>query len=146
MLVWILFGVFFSGCFTLFFRRPRIFAHIMCSIIAMKISMLFRAIFRPQNLSRFKDGMFVVHYNIGKETYSIPIHINVETRQIEKISDQEGNDITKIVLPFLGPNLDCHLLHITPKLFDKTGISIRFTDIYEETYVRTFGINDDISL
>ena len=57
------------------------------------------------------------------------------------IVDDSGNDIMGEMIPYLGPNLDCHNINLTPKDFGYDRITV--TTVLDSTV--TFEENDLIS-
>lgn len=62
-------------------------------------------------------------YKEVKYYYMLKVPRGVEP--ISEIKDENGNDIYNIVKPYLGPNLDCHGIKMTPEDFGYEKIEIR---------------------
>ena len=56
---------------------------------------------------------------------------------IMQIRNDVGEDVTNIVLPYMGPQYDWHYREFTPSFFDYKSLTFEFSDGTERTYEET---------
>ena len=91
---------------------------------------------------KFNKKLMKIPYKYKDKTYFYLLKIPKGFPPIQKIEDDSGNDISDQILPYLGPNLDCHHTKITPMDFGYLKVIV--TTIYDK--VITFEENDTIVL
>ena len=94
---------------------------------------------KPQ---KFNKTLMKIPYKYKDKTYFYLLKIPKGFPPVQKIEDDGGNDISDQILPYLGPNLDCHNTKISPMDFGYSKVVV--TTIYDK--VITFEENDTIVL
>lgn len=80
------------------------------------------------NIKKISRRKWVLSYTINGELYKIIIHKKSGPFPIILAIDEDGNDITDMVIPYVGANNDFHRCHITPKYFNKKEITFETAD------------------
>lgn len=101
-----------------------------------------KQIFCNKRVNSFTKDTLKIPYEYNDKTYYYILHKKRGIRPISIIKDQDGNCITDIITPYLGPNLDCHHIHLHPKDFGYAKISIELVD---NTY-KEFSENEIIKI
>jgi len=83
-----------------------------------------------------------IPYKYRDKEYFYLLKIPRGVPPIQRIEDENGNDIYDLIEPYLGPNLDCHRTDITPNDFGYARIVV--TTIYDKTI--TFEQDDKVML
>jgi len=98
-------------------------------------------IFNPKKVEKFNKHIKVPYeYNDNKYFYLLKVPRGI--MPIDWIKDENDNDIYDVILPYLGPNLDCHGSEIYPRDFGLKKIVIK--NINDKEY--TFEENEKIIL
>lgn len=74
-------------------------------------------------------NMFIVTYYIGGSIYKFPVFMIRTKKIVTCVYDSAKKDITNMVLPYLGPSLDCHRVGLCAEFFGKKEITIVYEDI-----------------
>lgn len=85
-------------------------------------------------------NIYELHYKYNNKLYKICIPIKKGPTNISDILDENGNDISEKISPYLGPNEDLHFCNISPKYLGYSKIYIH--TIFDKIYV--FENNDKI--
>ena len=85
---------------------------------------------RVLGATRLEKNTYVISYYIGGSMYKFPVTTMSSSRKVVScIYDSSKIDVTKQILPYLGPLLDCHGLRLTPVFFGKKEITVVYDDI-----------------
>lgn len=94
------------------------------------------------NLKKNSKDIFTVKYKYNGKKYLIPIIVKRGPKPvIQKVVDENGNDITKEFSKYYGPYANFNGISLTPKLLGYKYLVISYND---ET--KNFNTNDVISL
>jgi hypothetical protein len=85
--------------------------------------------------------MYELTYIINNKLYKQVINPQRGPKQIISILDQDKLDVTKIIMPYLGPRYDWHHSQLTPKFFGYEHLE--FIMLNNDSY--TFNTNTIIS-
>lgn len=99
-------------------------------------------IFPKKRLEQFNKKYLKVPYEHHGKKYYYLFKSKNNSQPIKYIKDNNNNDITDTLLPYLGPHLDCHGACICPKDFGYSSIKIETmfdqTFLFEEDQEITF--------
>ena len=90
---------------------------------------------------KFNRDYIKISYTYKEKPYYYLLKVKRGVTPLLKIEDEQGNDIESSIMPYLGPNLDCHNIKLTPKDFGYKKIVA--TTVFDTTSV--FEENDPIS-
>jgi len=93
-------------------------------------------------VEKFNKKLIKIPYKYKDKDYFYLLKIPKGVPPVQKIEDENGEDIFDIISPYLGPNLDCHHTKITPIDFGYSKIIV--TTIYDK--IITFNEEDVVSL
>lgn len=114
-----------------------------CCTLSFDICKVFYKLLNPPTLPpKFNDKHLKVPYEYKDGKYFFLLKVPKGIMPIDIIKDENENDVTDEVLPYLGPNLDCHGNDIYPSDFGLKKIYIK--NINEKEY--TFEENEKIIL
>lgn len=91
---------------------------------------------------KFNRDYIKISYTYRGKPYYYLLKVQRGVTPIQCIQDENEKDITDIIVPYLGPNLDCHGISLKPSDFGYKKIKI--VTIFDETV--EFKENDAISL
>jgi len=77
------------------------------------------------NPIKFNKKYVKISYKYKDKNYHYLLKIPRGVYPLKSITDEEDNDISDIIEPYLGPNLDCHGSSIYPKDFGYNKIKIK---------------------
>ena len=72
--------------------------------------------------------VYDIQYQIHLKQYKIRVHHKKGPSVYEHFYDQDGNNITYDILPYLGPNQDFHGISYTPNDFGFLNMTIEYQD------------------
>ena len=104
------------------YKANRIILSFIFNYLYDNIYNSFLLIYNINNVKRIDNKTFEITYYINKIKYVLVTRIKRGPNSINRISDENDEDITNLVLPYLGPNIDCHHnsnKRITPNFFGK---------------------------
>ena len=79
-------------------------------------------------VKRVKKNTYLVTYVIDGKVYKMFVVPTRGPAPILQISDDERYDVTRAVLPFMGPNYNWHGMGITPKNLLYESLAFEYTD------------------
>lgn len=88
---------------------------------------------KEKESAKFNKKYLKISYKYRDKTYFYLLKIPRGVQPLKNIVDEDGNDISDIINPYLGPNLDCHGALIYPKDFGYNQIKI--TTVFDKTIV-----------
>lgn len=77
---------------------------------------------------------YVVSYVIKGRMYKMIVTTRTGPAPILQISDDESNDVTEQVLPYMGPQYDWHGNHLNPEFFGHKTLTFELMNGTEHTY------------
>lgn len=83
----------------------------------------------------------IINYVLNGRQYKMVVRDRKGPHDVLLIHDEESNDITDVVLPYLGPNDDWHKTLFTPSFWDKNKISFELTSGETKTFDKNEVIN-----
>ena len=86
----------------------------------------------PKNPEKFKKHI-KVPYEYRENKYVFLLKVPKGVMPVDFIKDENDNDISDELLPYLGPNLDCHGTEVFPSDFGLKKVIIK--DINEKEYI-----------
>lgn len=75
-----------------------------------------------------------ISYVLQGKLYKLVVKPRKGPNNVLLVLDEENNDITDLVLPFLGPNLDWHKKEFTPHFWKKKTISFELSTGEQKTF------------
>lgn len=99
-------------------------------------------IFSIKKVEKFNNKHIKIPYEYKENKYVFLVKVPKGIMPIDYIKDENGVDVYEDILPYLGPNLDCHGCDVFPRDFGLKKISIK--DINDKYY--TFEENEKIVL
>lgn len=100
-------------------------------------------------INKKSDKLYELTYYIKGNKYIFLIDITKKSENdVLQILDQDLNDCTDDIIPYIGPLGDFHKNEITPKYFNKTKLSFTLSDENTDigTIEKVFDENDFIKL
>jgi len=91
---------------------------------------------------KFNKKYIKISYKFNDKTYFYLLRVPRGVTPLKSIEDENGNDMSEVITPYLGPNLDCHNISIYPRDFGYK--SIKITTIFDKIII--FEENDQINL
>ncbi len=90
------------------------------------VTQLYKSVCLSNSLTKVTSNVYTLDYKYLGKPYSLLLKVRRGPRQIQSIVDDEGNDVTEEVRPFLGPNENGHLLHVpvTPILMGYPSLTL----------------------
>jgi len=86
-----------------------------------------------QQPSNFNKKYLKISYKYRDKMYFYLLKIPRGVQPLKNIKDEDDNNISDIIEPYLGPNLDCHNTTIYPKDFGYKQIKI--TTIFDKLII-----------
>lgn len=90
---------------------------------------------------KFNRDYIKISYHYKDKSYFYLLKVKRGVTPLVSIVDEKGEDVMDALMPYLGPNLDCHNTPLSPKDFGYEKITV--TTVMDETVV--FEENDLIS-
>lgn len=87
-----------------------------------------------QALRKYGRNNYELSYVINDNLYKIIIRSRRGPPKILAVIDENNNDISDIVRPYMGPNEDFHGHNFTPSFFDREKITIIYTMGDQKTF------------
>jgi hypothetical protein len=91
-------------------------------------------------VEKFNRDYIKISYTYKNKSYFYLLKVQRGVTPLTSIIDEQGNDVTDVIVPYLGPNLDCHGQTLTPKDFGYQRLTV--TTVLDS--VCFFGENDRI--
>lgn len=91
---------------------------------------------------KFNRKYIKISYKFNDKIYFYLLKVPRGVTPLKSIEDENGKDISDVISPYLGPNLDCHGISIYPKDFGYKSIKIE--TIFDKVIL--FEENDQINL
>lgn len=79
---------------------------------------------------------FALSYVINNRTYTILVYKRKGPRRVMIIYDEQENDVTELILPYLGPNEDFHQDKFTPAFWHRDKLIFEIADGTRLTFQR----------
>ena len=113
-----------------------------CKIVWYSLMMIMQTIlisfkqYLNNNVKKLNKSTFEITYVIKGQIYKIIISLPSMSgpSPILQISDENQNDLTDIVLPYMGPLYDWHGNHFTPEFFNCKSLTFELSNGTEHTY------------
>ena len=86
---------------------------LLCKIILLKCIQYF-----DPRVIKIGKNKYEINYVIGNKLYKFHTKIKRGPSTVLQIIDEDYNDVTKLVKPYLGPNRDFHKIQYTPELLN----------------------------
>jgi hypothetical protein len=84
--------------------------------------------------------VYDIQYQIHLKQYKIRVQHKKGPSIYQHFFDQDGNNITYDILPYLGPNQDFHGISYTPNDFGHTKIIVEYQDGEKRSFEKDDGI------
>lgn len=82
---------------------------------------------------KFNKKYIKISYKYKDKSYYYLLKVPRGVAPLKSITDENNNDISDIIGPYLGPNLDCHNSNIYPRDFGYTQIKI--TTVFDKIII-----------
>lgn len=92
-------------------------------IVEMKWIQFVQKIYASIYVKYPHNSTIIYSYIHNNRKYLIPIKYTNGPSPIQKITDENDNDVTQVVLPFMGPSYDWHGLNFSPNFWKKKKLS-----------------------
>ena len=113
---------------------------IRCKIMILSMQLFFKMLllslierFNPR-LYKIDKNKYRVSYVIGRNIYNFTTIIPRGPRHVLQISDQDCNDVTSLVYPWVGPNSDFHKCAYTPGELGYTELTFQLSNGGEKIF------------
>jgi hypothetical protein len=84
--------------------------------------------FKHDSTRKLSKNIYEVSYELNSKSYKMLINPYRGPPPVIQVIDHACNDITELVLPYLGPKFDWHGYSIKPSFFNTTSITINWAD------------------
>lgn len=91
---------------------------------------------------KFNKKYLKISYKYNDNSYFYLLKVPRGVTPLKTIQDEDGNDVSDFITPYLGPNLDCHNVSLYPRDFGYK--SLKITTIFDTIVI--FNEDDKISL
>ena len=112
--------------------------HLQTNLITIKILLqaVYIAFIQYMNKSvvKLNHKTYEVSYSINGKLYKMIVSPKRGPEYILQVSNEKQNDITSIVIPYLGPNYDWHNKSFTPNFFNCKLLNFELNDGSEKTF------------
>lgn len=81
-----------------------------------------------ENEKKYISSKYIISYNIKGKNYKFIVKHEKGPPRIFLITDEDKNDITDLVMPYMGPEYNFHDIAYTPSFFDKSEINFELFD------------------
>lgn len=98
------------------------------SIMIMLDVMLDYIIVNDKRVKTISKNLYQLEYKINNKSYKMLIKPHRGPKLVETITDDLGNNITDIVLEYMGPCFDWHGYDIKPSFFNVNELHIEFSN------------------
>ncbi len=132
--------LFFIGFLMVF--RKYLYEFVSFTIFCSKILFYYYLKINKQQHEKFNKKYIKISYKYNGNTYFYLLKIPRGITPLSSIKDENDIDITDTIMPYLGPNLDCHNIKIYPKDFGYNKIKV--TTLFDKVVI--FEENDPIIL
>lgn len=119
------------------FKSLRIFIKIFFKVIYISLLQKF-----SKNLIKINKNTYELSYSVNGKFFKYRFKIEKGPSKILQIIDNNNNDVTSKIFPYLGPQYDFHQNKYTPKDFNHSELTFNLFDGHE----LTFNENDIIEL
>ena len=109
--------------------------YISCVIIAKMYWLRFLQWLNNSIVPIGKDK-FTLSYVINNKTYTILIHKRKGPSRVMIVYDEQTNDVTELIAPYLGPNEDFHQDKFTPAFWHRDKLIFEIADGTRLTFDR----------
>jgi len=110
------------------------------SLSALKFMMTKAPVKTPQH-ETFNRDYIKISYTYKERPYFYLLKVPKGVAPLSSIVDETGNNVESVITPYLGPNLDCHGISISPKDFGYEKLVV--TTVFDEEI--TFNETDTIT-
>jgi len=86
------------------------------------------------SIEHIDNKTVVISYVLQGKLYKIVVKPRKGPNSVLLVLDEENNDISDLVLPFLGPNQDWHKKEFTPHFWGKKTISFELSTGEQKTF------------
>jgi hypothetical protein len=110
------------------------------TVLWVSSGMLFEAVYisflqyMNNSVKKTKKNEFEVTYIIKGRVYKILIVPDRGPAPVLQISDENMEDMTDYILPYLGPNYNWHNIKFTPRFFNSETLTFEFSNGLEKTF------------
>lgn len=80
------------------------------------------------------DGSVFISYVLNGKLYKVHTTVQKGPSKVLLITDELSNDVTDLVLPFLGPNRDWHNSEFTPAFWNKESLSFELSSGEQKSF------------
>jgi hypothetical protein len=84
--------------------------------------------FRPDSVRKLNKTTYEVSYILNAKKYKMLITPYRGPQPVMQVIDHCNNDITELVLPYLGPKFDWHGYPPKPSFFNTKSLTIKWSD------------------
>jgi hypothetical protein len=91
---------------------------------------------------KFNKKYLKISYKYNDKSYFYLLKVPRGVTPLKTIQDEDENDVSDFITPYLGPNLDCHNVKLYPRDFGYK--SLKITTIFDKIII--FNEDELISL
>ena len=84
--------------------------------------------FKPDSVKKLGKNIYELSYDLNNKQYKMLLTPYRGPRPVLQIIDDKNNDVTDIVLPYMGPRYDWHGHPISPSFFNTKYLTINWSD------------------
>jgi len=90
-----------------------------------------------KSVQKLKHGTYLITYTIEGKVYKMFVIPTRGPSPVMNITDEDGHDVTKVILPYMGPNYNWHNINITPKNLEFNQLSFQLNNGSTYNYAST---------
>lgn len=119
------------------------FAVVLIKIFMILLQVLYLSIIqRMYNpVKKINNNEFEVTYVIKGKMYKMVVRPRLGPPPVLQISNENGEDVTDIVLPYMGPRYDWNGRNFSPSFFNCNSLTFEFYDATEITFTQDTPLN-----
>ena len=109
-------------------------------ILWISFYMIFQALYMSlsqylnNTIKPLGENRYLVSYIIKGNTYKMIVKLKKGPRSILLVSDEKQNDVSDLILPYLGPDDNFHGYHYTPGFFGKDELVFELSNGTEKIF------------
>ena len=119
------------------FKLMYLSIHVMLEILYISLTQKLN-----KSIKKINKNQYEITYCIRGRIYKIRSNIQRGPSQILQIIDENSNDVTAEIEPYMGPNYDCHKSTYTPLDFNKQELIFNLSS----GQTKVFNASDNIRI
>ena len=107
---------------------------LICIVMILKALYISFLQYINNTVTKIDKNMFEIKYMVNGKVYKMIVKTKKGPSKVLQISNDKYEDLTDIVLPYLGPEYNCHGKELTPKFFKSNELYFEFINGESKTF------------